>query len=396
MKVVFVHTDFRIYWPARLKAVKEYLHRKEISVEVIEISGKGSPYSFAENTNKESSDWHILFPDDEMESISCDKANAEVRKKLGEISPDIVFAGAIAFPSGAAAVRWGVENNRRVVIFDDARLEDTPRSFFVNLVKRTIYSGVDGILTSSPMMNKTYSYFGFAEEQIFHGVTVVDNSFWQIADTLNFRNLPDNFFLTIGRQIPKKNLKFLLKSYLEYSGIVADPKKLVLVGEGPERPGLEDFVRENNLDNVHFLPYLSQEDLRSIYKQALCFILPSLYSETWGLTVNESMASGLPVLVSNQIGCASTIVREGINGYTFSPEHQEELTEVLLKIHEMPESEIKTMGKMSLEIISEWGLERFCTGVDEAIRYVSAHHRKKTGLMTRLALYIWKGRYRPV
>ena len=47
MKVVFTHTDFRIYWPARLDALNSLLTAKGIEFFVVEISGAGSPYNFA-------------------------------------------------------------------------------------------------------------------------------------------------------------------------------------------------------------------------------------------------------------------------------------------------------------------------------------------------------------
>jgi 1,2-diacylglycerol 3-alpha-glucosyltransferase len=42
-------------------------------------------------------------------------------------------------------------------------------------------------------------------------------------------------------------------------------------------------------------------------------------TEQWGLVVNEAMASGLPVLVSERCGCAPDLVKNGVNGYTFDP-----------------------------------------------------------------------------
>ena len=69
MKIVFTHTDFRIYWPARLNALNTFLQNKGIDLEVIEIAGAGSPYNFAGTSNNNPSFWHCLFPDKRMEEI---------------------------------------------------------------------------------------------------------------------------------------------------------------------------------------------------------------------------------------------------------------------------------------------------------------------------------------
>ena len=179
MKVVFAHTDFRIYWPARLRALNDFLNGQGIDFEIIEIAGEGSHYSFAGYTGSHPVNWHILFPDRKIENISPAEANKELRKKLDEIRPDIVFAGAIAFPSGAAAVRWADENRRKVIIFDNARLEDVPRPWSVNFIKKKIYSRVDAVFCPAPAWNSTFNYFGFRNNQIFYGLNVADNNFWQ-------------------------------------------------------------------------------------------------------------------------------------------------------------------------------------------------------------------------
>ena len=151
--------------------------------------------------------------------------------------------------------------------------------------------------------------------------------------TINFNpDLPDRYFLSVGRQILKKNFLFLLKSYRDYLRVSKDPADLVLVGDGPRRKVLEKYIKDNDPDKIHLLPFSSQEDLRSIYRRSLCFILPSRHGETWGLVVNEAMASGLPVLVSNQVGCASTLVKDGVNGFTFSPDDTDKLSDLMLRV----------------------------------------------------------------
>ena len=136
--------------------------------------------------------------------------------------------------------------------------------------------------------------------------------------------------------------------------------------------------------------------MRKIYKSALCFVLPSLFGETWGLVVNEAMASGLPVLVSEQAGCASTLVKNGVNGFTFSPDNEEELVNLFLKTGTISEEEQKMMGLKSCETILDWGLERFSSGIYDIINFVSFEKKRRTDLISKIIIKLWKGRYRPL
>ena len=79
-------------------------------------------------------------------------------------------------------MRWTIENKKRCVVFDNARLEDVPRNKIINYIKKQIYSAVDAVLCPAPSWNETFRYFGFTDDQIFHGLNVVDNSFWSEED----------------------------------------------------------------------------------------------------------------------------------------------------------------------------------------------------------------------
>lgn len=396
MKIVFTHTDFRIYWPARLEALQKELTSKGITFNVIEISGAGSPYSFAKTNASHPIWWHCLFPNDEMEHIPPKNAVKALHNKLDELMPDVVFSGAIAFPSGAGAISWAERNRKKVVIFDDARLEDVPRSNVINWIKRKIYARVDAILCPSAYWNDTFKFFGFNENQLFYGLNVVNNDFWKnVIRDAEIPELPEKYILSVGRQIPKKNYQGLLGAYCAYTSKVPNPLPLVLIGEGEERASMEVFCEEHNIFDVHFLPFVNQEQLNKIYHKAYFFVLPSLYGETWGLVVNEAMASGLPVIVSNQAGCASTLVFEERNGYSFSPKNNEELEKKLLEFHYASEERMLAMGDASIEIISNWNLDRFLNGVLNAIKFVSSTEVKKVGILSRIVIDFWKGRYRP-
>jgi len=66
-----------------------------------------------------------------------------------------------------------------------------------------------------------------------------------------------------------------------------------------------------------FSGFLNQSELGRAYALADCLVLPSDYGETWGLVVNEAMATGLPCVVSDAVGCGPDLIVAGRTGYTY-------------------------------------------------------------------------------
>lgn len=350
------------------------------------------------------------------------------------LDADVILSGSFAYPSGAAAMYWAKRNARSVVQFDDIRPEDVPRNRLVNYVKRLLYREVDAILCPAPSWTEGFLRWGFKAEQLFFGVDVVDNDFWgrELEDAGEgdgvqlgggFGELGGGlgelgggemdrgpivveagrslgrgtFLLAVGRQIPAKNFIFLLEVYERYREALEQRGclPLVLIGEGPERRAMESFIRSRALEGVHFFPFAGPERLRLFYRYAAALVLPSRL-ETWGLVVNEAMAAGLPVLVSKACGCASVLVEEGLNGYTFSPYNQEQLLDILLRFTGKEPAARAAMGRTSKEIVRSWGLDQFVKGSLQAIDYAATHRKKTKSIQARFVLKNWKGRYRPV
>ena len=159
----------------------------------------------------------------------------------------------------------------------------------------------------------------------------------------------------------------------------------MIVGEGEERPAIEGMIREKDLGGmVHLVGPKPYQELHSYYGLAEAFIHAST-TEQWGLVVNEAMASGLPVLVSNRCGCAADLVKEGVNGFTFDPTDEEQIAGLLGKISRDPEGG-RAMGVRSREIIACWSPSRFAQGITAAVRVALAGKKPKRGLMGRSIL----------
>lgn len=90
------------------------------------------------------------------------------------------------------------------------------------------------------------------------------------------------------------------------------PSKLLMVGDGPDRPGAEELCRELNIcDDVRFLG--KQQEMEEILAITDLFVLPS-ESESFGLSALEAMAAGVPVLSTNAGGIPEINIH-GVTGY---------------------------------------------------------------------------------
>jgi len=129
-------------------------------------------------------------------------------------------------------------------------------------------------------------------------------------------NLPESGLIVLysGKYMPKKRPLDLLEAFarLDRPGCC-----LVMVGDGELRPQMEAFIESRRLAGVRLTGFVNQQDIPRYYAAADIFVMCSDADETWGLSVNEAMNLGLPVIVSDETGCAADLVRQGENGFVF-------------------------------------------------------------------------------
>src|SRR5262249_15730540 len=130
---------------------------------------------------------------------------------------------------------------------------------------------------------------------------------------------------------------------------------LLFVGDGEMRPAIEREARTKALHDVRFLGFRNQMELPALYGLCDVFVLPS-FREPWGLVVNEVMAVGRPVVVSDQVGCARDLVRNGMNGFVFPAGDVAAMAGALVAVLSDPQT-AHDMGLASRDIIGTWSLE---------------------------------------
>lgn len=301
-----------------------------------------------------------------------------VWRKLDELDPQVVLVpGYYTAPALAAAV-WAKRRNRRAILMTETTREDHERVWWKEATKgRLIRTLFDGAIAGGSRHVAYLRELRFPTSRIGRYYDVVDNEFFRNGAARSRRTetpaqfqLPDSYFLYVGRLAREKNLEALIRSFAA-ARARGSQSSLVLVGDGPLRRRLEDQVRQAGLEPwVQFAGLKSTTELLPYYAFARSFVLPSR-REPWGLVVNEALAAGLPVIVSNRCGCAGDLVAHGINGFLFDADREEELANCLWRVDQWGPLERASAGRCSEEMISRYSLRNWAEEVLRLVRSMS-------------------------
>jgi glycosyltransferase involved in cell wall biosynthesis len=170
--------------------------------------------------------------------------------------------------------------------------------------------------------------------------------------------------LSIARLVPKKQPLVLLEAFRRLRA--SHQCTLVVVGAGPCEEEMRDFVKRFGIPNVVFAGFLNQSEVSQAYSVADVFVLASGWDETWGVVVNEAMNFGLPVVVSDKVGCAVDLVAHGENGYVFPHDRPDELARYLSLLITDP-ARRRSFGQRGAGIIAPWNYTKAAEGLFAAV-----------------------------
>lgn len=143
--------------------------------------------------------------------------------------------------------------------------------------------------------------------------------------------------LFVGRLVEGKGARYLLEAFDLVASKVKDAR-LTVVGEGPEREGLEEWVRIKGLqDKVSFTrKMVSREELERYYRDCDVFVLPAIvdslgHVESLGVVLIEAMSYKKPVIAS-RVGGIVDVVRDGETGLLIPPGDPQRLAQAMVQI----------------------------------------------------------------
>lgn len=172
----------------------------------------------------------------------------------------------------------------------------------------------------------------------------------------------------------RKHADHLLEAYARLCATAPNRLPyLLIVGDGEERATLESRARELALDGVRFLGFRNQSELPGFFAISDVFVLPSRH-EPWGLIVNEAMAAGCAVIVSNEVGSHADLVTDGVEGFVFPVGDIEALTAALAQVVSSPE-QTQRMRQAAKARIASWDFEADVRGLRQALAHVTRRFR---------------------
>lgn len=255
------------------------------------------------------------------QAISIVKSIDYAELILGGWDHPVLWALAFRFPK------------KKNAFFIESSYFESTTSGTKGFIKSLFVKRLSKVYASGKSQRRITDELGFKGETIITKGVGVFNYIPQPAYTP--KDKVQNFFY-VGRFVEVKNLKYLItvfNSLPQYN--------LYLAGFGE----LEEELKAMAKQNVHFLGAINNKELSGYYQKMDVFVLPSLI-EPWGLVVEEALNNGLPVIVSDRVGCAEEIIDES-NGIVFKLDEPSSLNAAIVRMVE-PEKYNKLRKNISL------------------------------------------------
>jgi glycosyltransferase involved in cell wall biosynthesis len=295
-----------------------------------------------------------------------------IHAALRDADPQVVVVSGWSTFASQAAIGWCRAKGVPYVLLVESH-DLGPRSGWRRAIKRAVVPrvvrGAASVLAVGTAARDSMVDRGAAPERVRVFANTIDVAAWErraaqlagrraeLREALGVAD-EDVVVLSVGRLAPEKGFDTLIRAA---TGIARLP--VVIAGEGPEREALEQLG-----GRVRLLGGVDEERLAEAYAAADVFALLSLH-EPWGVVVNEAAASGLPLVLSDRVGAAHDLLRDGENGTVVPAGDVAATAAALRRLADDPELRAR-MGRRSHELVRGWcyepSVESFVAAVRDA------------------------------
>jgi 1,2-diacylglycerol 3-alpha-glucosyltransferase len=211
----------------------------------------------------------------------------------------------------------------------------------------------DVVTTPTPLAAKAMHQHAFLRK-VLPLSNGIDSAAYELQPGEQIEPHPHPTVMFAGRLAEEKHVDVLIEA------VSKTPPELnvhlEIVGGGEVRSSLEELVRRLGMsDRVKFLGLASDEDLRKAYIQADLFCMPGT-AELQSLVTLEAMSASTPVVLADAMALPH-LVRDGENGYLFTPNDRDDLAKKITMILELPADLRAAMGQVSRQMVEPHSIE---------------------------------------
>jgi len=300
---------------------------------------------------------------------------------LAAARPDVVVVSGWSTFASQAAIAWCRLKGVPYVLVVESH-DEGPRAGWRRTVKGTVVPPIveraAGLLVTGTLARDSMIVRGAHPERVRIFANTIDvGAFGDRADRLaagrpELRHAlgaghEDVLVLSVARLAREKGLDVLLRAVA-----AADERRLMLVvaGDGPERKALSELADELSVRLV-LAGDVDWERIVELYVAADVFALLS-EREPWAVVVNEAAACGLPLVLSDRVGAAHDLLRDGANGALVAAGDVAAAAQALRELAADPDLR-RAQGARSRELARDWGYGPSVDGFLEAVREAVSH-----------------------
>ncbi|MBN1866652.1 glycosyltransferase family 4 protein [Candidatus Sumerlaeota bacterium] len=210
------------------------------------------------------------------------------------------------------------------------------------------YDKVDCLVAPSRFLRDKLIEYGYAADRVVYMPNPVD------VEAIEPSYVESGYLLYAGNLNRQKGVRLLVEAMADHRNL-----RLKVAGKGSEE-GFEEEIRavarSGGLENVEFVGFRSDEELRDLYRGALAFVMPAVWYENTPNAVIEAMAFGKPI-VASRIGSMTELVEDGANGLLIEPGDARALSGAIGRLA-ADGARAARMGRRSREMVErDHGLE---------------------------------------
>lgn len=315
-KLLIIYGVWSPYSHARFSAIAKHMKNMELTVFFQNSDVKyrkwnaaitGSPYKTVFLKN-------IGIPVSANTAFICN-INYNIYQEIKRYDPDrIIVAGWDSFATLAAIV-YAKKHGKEVILWGESTIHENSLIRRISMpYVRFILRFFNGFISAGTAAEKYLRFLG-ARKRIERFYNTVDVDFFSRHGRLSLSEKQhvrerigighdSKVIMFSGRLVTIKCVDLLIKAFLLVKKEF--PKtELLVVGYGPEEQKLKKMAGVNS--GIYFVGHQGIDEIPKLYGISDILVLPSI-SEPWGLVVNEAMACGCAIVVSDKCGCAKDLV----------------------------------------------------------------------------------------